>query len=152
MSSSLGVSLVSLVVAVSSIYYTFKFREKSIRKSVYDDFWFREVFFNPFNSSLRDFSIKWRLFNIKELEKTKQANKFRDELSELYVRLQPLDIIDPQAKYDVEQILDEVSEAPEHYDPSAFIENCIYKIQSNLLETHSQMIKSGYKTDKNKQK
>lgn len=144
MTPSLAISLISLLIAISSIFYTYRFREKSIRKSVYDDFWFREVFFNPFNSSLREFSIKWRLFNIEQLEESEKAKEFRDDLSELYVGLQPLDIIDPQAKGDVEYILDEISEAPEQCDPSVFIEQCMLKIQSYLLETHSKMIKSGY--------
>ena len=105
------IAIISAIIAIVSLLFNIKItkdhRQRDIRKSLYDDLLFREMFFRPFNTCLNEFIQKWSTVDKKNIDRN-QIMEFITDLSKVRDMTHALNTLSGSANEKLQLLLDEL--------------------------------------------
>lgn len=147
-----GISvLVAILALIVNLTVISSHKKRDIRKSLYDDLLFREIFYQPFNKELNKFIQTWGHEDTTNELSIESYTKFIDDLGRLQDTSYLISLISDEASEKLMQHLDKLTglvstdSKAENEARKALLD--IYKLFIELMET---MIKNDFKKKNDK--
>lgn len=141
--------------AIALSLYNFLWARRSFeiqsRKSIYDDFWFREIFFKKLISELIDFRKKWdrrkcgKLTTLNKKEADKLIKEYLSDLAILRDIASSIEVLDPQSRGAIEAAIDMLDGMPYSNDPESLYSSALASIHMQAFKIHRDMEKNKYR-------
>lgn len=145
---AIWVSIFALIVSASNLFWTRRAFGINSRKSIYDDFWFREIFFKKLMSEIIDFRRKWTTKKCREMMDAAENDLLEDFLSDLATLRDiaaSIEVLNKGAVQSFNEAIDKLEEIPTSDDPEIMYTEAVKAITSKAFEIHKSMEKSKYK-------
>ena len=145
---------ITLLLTIGNTIYSINSSRFQSRKSVYDDFWFREIFYKPLYSGLIDFRKVWgrREFGIMQMEihngHDGLINKYLDDVARLRDLSVVIDVVAQGKGQELESILDKFDEMLVEENYQEIYTEILNSINQKVFEIHELLKSSGYKSTK----
>ena len=140
--------IIAILSLASNLMITLAHKKRDIKKSLYDDLLFRDMFFKPFNENLNDFIQNWSAKENSTFDK-EEIEEFITDLSKVRDTTHSLQAISPSGYERLEYLLDGLEEMinpdPEKEIYSKYVLYDIYKL---LLDIQEVMIEKKFEIEK----
>jgi len=138
-------ALIALLAMSFNIFITLNHKKREIRKSVYDDLFFREIFLKPFNKSLNEFVNKWSNKAPTYKPEFTELEEIVSDAGKLQDLAQTFQIISEEKWETLLSYIDElpqmISDQPEEEIQAR---NSLSKIHRLFLTTQEEMMNNNY--------
>ena len=146
--AAIGSMIIAILSLASNLMITLAHKKRDIKKSLYDDLLFRDMFFKPFNENLNDFIQNWSAKENSTFDK-EEIEEFITDLSKVRDTTHSLQAISPSGYERLEYLLDGLEEMinpdPEKEIYSKYVLYDIYKL---LLDIQEVMIEKKFEIEK----
>ena len=139
--------IVSILSLTITQLFTILHKNRDMRKSLYDDLLFREMFFKPFNSKLNSLLTEWSNFE-KENISIEELEKFISEVSGLRDMTHPLEVLSPSTNGTLQILLDDLElllSIEDNPEDEVKAKLSISKIYQLLINLQQEMMNKGFK-------